>query len=89
MEPVTIKLSEPIIANGETITEITLQQPRAKHMRSLPVGALTMGSLLNIASEVSGVPPSSMDMLSGADAMSVVEEVGDFLGGGPGVMPSP
>lgn len=89
MDAIVIKLSEPIEANGEIITEITLQQPRAKHMRGLPVGAISMGALLNLASEVSGVPPSSMDKLTGGDAMKVVEAVGNFLAGGPGETPSP
>lgn len=85
MEPITIKLSEPIEANGETINEITLTPPRARHFRSMPVKqTLDMGDLLDLASRLSGIPPSSIDQMSAADALKVVGEIANFLVDGPG-----
>lgn len=89
MNPITIQLSEPIQAHGETVSEISLSTPRAKHLRAMPVKAqLDMGDLLNLAGECAGLPPSSMDQLAAGDAFKVVEAMGNFLAGGPGAMPS-
>lgn len=89
MKPVTIKLSEAIEAHGEMVSEISLTAPRAKHLRTLPVKQqLDMGDLLNLAGECAGLPVSSVDQLSAADALKVLEVIGNFLGGAPGAMPS-
>lgn len=88
MEAKVIMLTEPIEIAGEKVAQIVIDPPRAKHLRSLPVGHLTMGQLIDLAGECSGTPPSSMDQLTGGDAMRVAEAVGDFLAVGPGAMPS-
>lgn len=89
MKPVTIKLSEAIEAHGEMVSEISLAAPRAKHLRTLPVKQqLDMGDLLNLAGECAGLPSSSVDQLAAADALRIVEVMGNFLGGAPGAMPS-
>jgi hypothetical protein len=89
MEPKIITLLEPIEANGETVKQLIIESPRGKDMRKLPVGNITLGMLLDLASACSGIPPSSMDQLCAADAMVVGDAVGDFLGGGRGVNPPP
>ena len=90
MEPKTITLTDPITdSKGDVLTELTIKQPLGKHMRRLPVGAMTLGTLLDLATESSGIPPSVIDQLSAVDAMAVGDAVGDFLGGGPGAKPSP
>lgn len=89
MESVTIKLTRPIEAHGETVAELVLAEPCARHLRDLPLsGTPSIGLLLDMAAAVSGLPPSAIDQLSAADAMKVVEVMGSFLGGGTGEMPS-
>lgn len=89
MEPKVITLIEPITIGDEKIVQLIIEPPRAKHLRELPVGHLTMDALLNIAGACSGMPPSSMDQLMAGDAMRVAEAMGNFLAGGPGETPSP
>lgn len=85
MGPVTITLSEPIEAHGQTIEQLVIEPPRGKHLRALPVKQrLDMGDLLDLAGACTGLPPSAMDQLSAADVLAVVEAMGNFLGGAPG-----
>ncbi|MEW6612707.1 MAG: phage tail assembly protein [Pseudomonadota bacterium] len=89
MGPVTITLSEPITAHGETVSALTLEAPRARHLRNLPLtGTPSVGLLLDMAGAVSGLPPSAIDQLSAPDTMRVVEAMAGFLELGPGAMPS-
>lgn len=89
MGPVTITLTEPIEAHGELVSTIVIEPPRARHLRALPVKSqLDMGDLLNLGGACAGLPPSAVDQLAAADALKVVEVVGNFLGGGPGATPS-
>lgn len=89
MGPVTLKLAKPIEAHGETVVELVLAEPCAKHMRDLPLsGTPSIGLLLDMAAAVSGLPPSAIDQLGAADTMKVVEVLSGFLGGGTGEMPS-
>lgn len=86
--PIVIKLSRPIEALGETITEITLREPDAADLRSLPVKQeLLVGDLLDIAAEVAGFPKSAFNKLSGGDTFKVVGAMGKFMGDGIGEMP--
>lgn len=89
MEAKVITLTEPITIGEDKIAQLIIEPPRAKHLRALPVGNFTMGALLNLAGECSGIPPSSMDQLLAGDAMRVAEAMGDFLAAGPGEKPSP
>lgn len=89
MEAKVIPLIEPIEAHGEKLVQIIIDPPRAKHLRTVPAGSLTVGTLLDLASVCSGVPPSSMDLLCAADALRITEAMGDFLTVGPGENPSP
>ena len=78
---ITVKLSEPIDWGEDTITEITLTRPKAKHIEHLS-GNPTMKELLGIAQKISGHPPALIKDLDAEDAMSLVEVVGDFLDSG-------
>lgn len=89
MEAKVITLIDPIEAHGEKIVQIIIEPPRAKQLRTVLAGSLTVGTLLDLASVCSGVPPSSIDLLSAADALRITEAMTDFLTVGPGENPSP
>jgi len=78
-----IKLLEPIQFGSETITELEMQKPKAKHWRGMP-SSPGMGDLLDLAGRLSGHPPKVMDELSTEDMMRVLEAVGNFLPSGLG-----
>jgi hypothetical protein len=85
---ITITLREPIQAHGETLTQLVLEAPRAKHLRHMPVkSVMEMGDILDLAGTCLGLPPSSMDQLCAADAMKLVEAIGGFLGSDIGAKP--
>jgi len=77
-----IKLEEVIQFGSETISELELQKPKAKHFRTLPQEPTT-GDLLDLAGRLCGQPPKVMDELSIGDMKKVLEAVAGFLGAGP------
>lgn len=76
-----IKLQEPIQFGSETIVELEMQKPRAKHFRTLPQEPTT-GDLLDLAGRLCGQPPKAMDELCVEDMKRVLEAVASFLGSG-------
>ena len=78
----TYKLLVPIEFGERTIKELTLERPKGKHLRNLPQNP-SMGHLLDLASKISGEAPPVIDELDGADAMAIVEIIGDFLESSP------
>lgn len=82
MGPQTLKLKAPIQNGSELITELTIQTPKAKHIRNLP-GAPKTGDLLDLAGALCGHPPSVINELSIEDTMALLEVVGNFMDVGP------
>lgn len=78
MSQKTVKLKDPIQFGSETISELVLQKPKAKHFRALPTQPDT-GDILNLAGKLCGQPPSVIDELSIEDMAAVMEAVSDFL----------
>ena len=89
----TITLSKPITAHGEQIQELTLREPTIKDVRKLGLPYLihTDGSggssveiradtILNYASTLAAVPPSSIDQLALADFSPLQAAVMGFFG---------
>lgn len=73
------KLSQPVQFGQETITEITLQPIKAKHIRSLS-DKFSMGDMLDLAVKVSGQPSFVIDELCASDAMELLKILGNELG---------
>lgn len=75
-----LKLSTPINAHGETVTELELRDPTARDLRELPFSGLkTFGDMYPIISSVAGVPPSSVDQLSAADIVEAINFIAPFF----------
>jgi len=73
-----IPLSEPVEHGSETITVLEIKQPKAKHLRSMPLEPDT-GDLLDLAAKLAGQPPSVIDELSMKDMTEVLTVVGNFI----------
>lgn len=82
-ENTTIKLRSPIKHGSETITELSIREPKAKDLRKLPMQP-NMGDIIDLAGRLAAQPPSVMDELSAADLSEVAEVIGNFIGVGPG-----
>lgn len=85
--PVTYKLRNPIAWGEETITELVIQRPKGKQMRSVPsdIKAANLDVWLSMASQLAAQPPSVIDELDAEDAMEVVAIVAGFIGSSPGI----
>lgn len=73
-----IKLNTPIQNGTETIAELELIAPKAKHLRGLPA-TMGMDEMLTLAGRCTGQPSSVIDELEVDDLMTVVEALGGFL----------
>lgn len=54
-----VELSEPLkLAGGAELAELTLQLPKARHLRTMKVsGKPDMGMILDLAAELAGLTP--------------------------------
>ncbi len=82
--PLPYKLRTPVQFGSETISEITIGRVTGKHMRKLSgdPSALTMGTLMDIASLVIGQPPAVLDDMDPTDVQEICAIVGERLAGG-------
>lgn len=83
MKAITIKLVEPIQwGKEEAIDEITLQVPKAKHVKDMNLKDPNVNDILKLTSKLSQVSLSALDELGMEDLMAVTEAVGNLLGAG-------
>jgi hypothetical protein len=73
-------LDEPVQYGSETITELRLIKPRAKHIRNFGTNQ-TVGDMLDLVGKLARQPKSFIDELSASDALKLSELVGSFLQG--------
>lgn len=73
-----VKLSREYSWGSETITEITVNQPKGKHLRALPAEP-RLHDLLELASKCSGISSKLVDELDGPDAIELSKAVGELL----------
>ena len=78
---ITITLSEPIEWGEDQITEIVMQRPKGKHLKSLSAEP-SLQDLVKIAQKISGQPPRVFDDMDADDVLACAEAVGDFLDSG-------
>ncbi|MGA4113003.1 phage tail assembly protein [Ralstonia nicotianae] len=86
-----VELSEPLkLAGGAELAELTLQLPKARHLRTMKVsGNPDMGMILDLAAELAGLTPAEIDEICAADAMEVVGVLSPFLVKDGGTTQSP
>lgn len=78
----SITLKHPIEHGNETISVLNIQQPKAKHLRDMPIEPNT-GDLLDLAAKLAKQPPSVIDELTMYDMTKVLTVVGNFIDSGP------
>jgi hypothetical protein len=89
MKPaVVFKLAEPVAQGSETISELSVREPRAKDLRKFPTQAKNLGEMLDFAAHLVAQPPSVIDQLCLADAMGLFEVIMSFLPDGLKTGPS-
>ncbi len=81
METQEVKLGDPIQFGSEKIEALTFRKAKAKDFRDMPLNP-KVGDMLDIASKLSGQPPSVIDMLSPADMAEVMKIMGELMGDG-------
>lgn len=82
MSEKVVKLSSPVTIAGKTTAELTLHEPKAKHLRGVKInldGSLDMDMLLELAATLTGELPAVIDELSIADLAALGNAVIDFL----------
>ena len=72
-----IPLEKPIKWGEDTIKELRLEEPKAKHIRDLSTNP-KMGEMLDIVAKLAGEADSLIDELSMADATTCTEFFGAF-----------
>lgn len=77
-KPKTVVLDYPIQWGEETVSEITIEPLKAKHMKNLSANP-KFSELLDIACKASDQSKAVFDELDSSDAMKVVEAVSDLL----------
>lgn len=78
--PGVYKLIDPIRRSDkeEPITELTLQLPRAKHMRGMTKDP-TSSQIFDVLSKLTGQPESVIDELSARDFTKIVDLLAPFF----------
>jgi len=86
MDP--IKLSKPIEAHGEKITELNLQAPTLGALDGIKLKVsgsgtveLDLGDVARLVSGMASIPPSSAKQISVVDAAKLVPAIQGFLSG--------
>lgn len=80
MENVTVQLSYPIKAHGETLLALTLRRPKVGDLRAVD-GLGDMGKLAKLIERCAGIPATSVDQIDAVDVAALGEVIGGFLGG--------
>ncbi|MDD7649262.1 MULTISPECIES: phage tail assembly protein [Cloacibacillus] len=80
----TIQLKCPITIAGKVISELVVQEPKAKHLRGLKIGfdGIEMEMVLELAGTLTGQLPAVIDELSIEDMAELGRTVIDFLPSG-------
>ena len=85
----TYTLKEPIVFGSETINQITLQKPKAKHLKGLNLQNLKFDDFLVIISNLSDMPTSQVEEMGLEDTFDLVDVVTGFLDNGQGTGNTP
>ena len=94
-EPLVIKLSRPIEAHGEQVTELRIDELTVGMLEGIEIrvdqtGAMVwdLGSIARFLSNAAAIPPSAAKRIAVRDLIGAREALQDFFGGslqtGPG-----
>ena len=81
MEPVTVELSQPIQAHGETIHQLTIHPPKVKHLKMMDAVKGDTQKTIVLVSALANIPQSSVEEVTGFDmAQKIAPVISNFLG---------
>lgn len=73
-------LNVPVMFAKEEISTLTIARPTGKDLRQMT--GQTMNDMVTLLGKCSGMPPSFIDMMDGADVLAACEVLADFLANG-------
>lgn len=80
LEPVTVALTVPIEAHGETLTSLTLRPPKVEEIEACDlVGNRTTRAYADFFMRLAGIPRSSVLQLDPADYVECLNTAAGFL----------
>ena len=74
-----LKLSKPISAHGETVSELSFRDPVARDLKEFRIGDATVGNWLPLIAALAGIPPSSVESMCPADVLAAIDVVAPLL----------
>lgn len=77
----TVKLTEPIKAHGEDVTELHLRRPKLKDLRGLNLANLDGGMMIDLVAKLADIPPSAAGEIDAADFDAIGEVFNRFFPG--------
>ena len=87
MSTMTIKLSKPIVAHGEELSELTLEEPTLGALDKVHVVAdgegtvrIDLGDVHRLIASMAGIPPTAARGILIKDIAGCLEEMMRFLG---------
>ena len=80
-DKVVVRLREPIQFGSDTIAELVIQKPKAKHFRRMSAKP-SMGDMLDLLGTLSGQPKAVIDELSFVDMNAATEALSVFMPAG-------
>lgn len=82
-DTVTVNLTRPIQAHGETVTELRLRPPVMGDLRGITLGQITGEFLVTMTARLAGIPPSSAEQIHFSDVPAVAAAISSFFGDAP------
>lgn len=85
MDPVKVTLKRPIEAHGETIKELTLDEPDCGGLDGVEITVteggvkLNLGDMHKVIASMADIPPSSARKIKVSDLAKIIPVVMDFL----------
>lgn len=89
----TIKLSQPIEAHGEEVTELHLRRPKLKDLKGISLDNITGDLMIDLVAKLAGIPPTAAGEIDAADFDVIGEAFNVFFpqkmpGGSEGLLKS-
>lgn len=79
MDSKTYTLKKPVKYGDKTVTQVTLSEPKMKHLKGINLTSGDPDQLLKLAGKISDQPSQVFDEMSWDDGFAVVEMINDFL----------
>lgn len=79
-EPYVYVLKNEVEFGQQTITQLTFQPMRARHLRGYSPGSLSFDQIFDLTSKLTGVSKHIIDEMGISDTLEVTNIIGRFFG---------